>query len=541
MKIDLFYFSHGNKNLSYDWPLGSSKRIPFDPVDLNKLLEKWLSKTNSSHCLFWDTFFESPNLKKILRLTETVGDIFHTGLKMRTGGLPYLVNFVIPISMLNKDIKSTKNGISWRISLNACLIKTEVFQQMGLPDKHFNTIMASALDFGYRCITKGVIIRQVPKLVSNIPQNYFMNNKLTVYDELRFIRKNFGKRWSLWAIWRAALHGFSVFELIKEYKKLQNEKIFKCSNIYRSTTSHVIETKQKRDYKVTVLVPTLERYKYLRQLLSQIRKQTIKPLEIIIVDQSPRERRDKNLQDDFSDLPLRIIYLDKPGQCTSRNAGLKISKGAFILFLDDDDDELPVNLIEKHIGTLFKYKADVSSGVAHETGIETLPENFQYLRISDVFPTNNTMIRQSILKKSGLFDPAFDRGERADQDLGMRCYLAGALMVLNPEIRVKHLRAPRGGLREHGARKVTYAASRKEIWKRQIMSPTEIYLAEKYFTPLQVRESILQRTLGTFSIKGNTVKKLAKIGIAFLLLPHTLWKLRCNRMISRHLTQQIPM
>ena len=38
--------------------------------------------------------------------------------------------------------------------------------------------------------------------------------------------------------------------------------------------------------RVSVLIPTLERYPYLRTLLDQLRSQTVRPYEIIVVDQT---------------------------------------------------------------------------------------------------------------------------------------------------------------------------------------------------------------------------------------------------------------
>src|SRR5262249_20725681 len=118
-----------------------------------------------------------------------------------------------------------------------------------------------------------------------------------------------------------------------------------------------------RTARVTVLVPTVDRYSYLRTLLEQLRQQTIAPLEIIVVDQTAVERRDQSMLQEFRDLPLNWIFQDAPGQCTSRNAGLKLAKGDYVLFIDDDDEVEP-DLIESHLKTLACFKSEVSSGVA---------------------------------------------------------------------------------------------------------------------------------------------------------------------------------
>ena len=59
---------------------------------------------------------------------------------------------------------------------------------------------------------------------------------------------------------------------------------------------------------MTVLIPTIDRYPYLEVLLENLRTQTVRPVEIIVVDQTRPERRRTDLADRFTDLPLRIIY-----------------------------------------------------------------------------------------------------------------------------------------------------------------------------------------------------------------------------------------
>jgi glycosyltransferase involved in cell wall biosynthesis len=224
---------------------------------------------------------------------------------------------------------------------------------------------------------------------------------------------------------------------------------------------------------------------------------------------------------DFADLPLKVIYQDEPGQCSARNEGLNSASGDYILFLDDDD-EVPQTLIERHLECLTVFDADVSSGVANESGAGPLPDNFRYTRASDVFPTNNTMVRKAVLNRSGLFDLAYDKGQRADGDLGMRVHLSGAAMILNSQISVIHHHAPVGGLRVHKARVKTYAASRASLNVRQLTSATEVYLAKRYFTPRQLREMLWLQVFGTFSFRGSALKRVIKIFLGLVYMPNTL-------------------
>ena len=102
--------------------------------------------------------------------------------------------------MLNKDPEPTIEATSWRISLDACLISTEVLRQLGGISPEFETLEGAALEMGHRYITRGAIVRHVPNLISqDILQNSF---KIPLIDELRFIRYRF-RGWSYyWVLFR---------------------------------------------------------------------------------------------------------------------------------------------------------------------------------------------------------------------------------------------------------------------------------------------------------------------------------------------------
>jgi glycosyltransferase involved in cell wall biosynthesis len=265
----------------------------------------------------------------------------------------------------------------------------------------------------------------------------------------------------------------------------------------------------------------------------------VPPLEIIIVDQTVLERRDHKLSEHFAYLPLRVIFQDEPGQCTSRNTGLQAAQGDYILFIDDDD-EVPPDLIESHLRTLAEFQAHVSSGVAEEVGAGPLPPDFRLLRASDVFPTNNSMVRKSVLHRSGLFDLAYDHKQRADGDLGMRLYLAGGMMVLNPSISVVHHHAPSGGLRQHKARTTTYALSRRKLSCRTLASTSEFYLAQRYFPQTHIREMLWQSLLGTFSMHAGFAKCLAKLLLSTFFLPQSVARLRNHAREARAMSRTFP-
>ena len=186
------------------------------------------------------------------------------------------------------------------------------------------------------------------------------------------------------------------------------------------------------------------------------------------------------------------------------------------------------------------FGAEISCGVANEVGAGRLPPDFRFLRTSDVFPTNNTLLRRTALFRSGLFDLAYDRRPRADGDLGLRLYLAGATLVLNPAISVLHHHAPAGGLRTHKARTVTYALSRSRVFCRALAGVSEFYLAGRYSTRGQVRELYWHSVLGSFSLHGSLPKRTAKCLVGALLLPVTLWQLQSRLAQATDLAARFP-
>jgi len=534
-QVDLVYL--GKNKLETDWPLGKIWLTEPTPKALGSLMQVQLPESEAPSLFFWDAQLGAPPRKQVLALQSHPVHVWHAGLQLGMGGLPGLTDFVNPTWMLNRDPDATIEATSWRLSIRACLIQTSVLRQMGGIRTEFDSLAAATLEMGHRYITQGVIVRHTPDLLFQNPG--ITPPELSFSDELRFIRSRFGHFWSLWALGRAILSGYVPF-----YKGLRAWQVVAHQTIETNLTkTHYsqppVSYEKINNASISVIIPTLNRYHFLRTLLDQLREQTIRPQEIIIIDQTPARQRDKYLLQDFSDLPLKILYRDQPGQCSARNAGLQVSCGEYILFIDDDD-EVPPNLIETHLLNISRFQAQVSSGVAQEVGAGLLPENFTYTRLSDVFPANNTLIRREILNHSGLFDLAYEHGSRADGDLGIRIYLSGGLMILQPKISVVHHHAPQGGLRTHQARTITYASSRRTLTHRHLPSVTEIYLVRRYFTPRQLREMLWLRTVGTFSVRGKLATKILKFALGLLYLPHTIWQIRQRTLLAKQMLKDFP-
>ncbi len=536
VQIDLILIGEDQSNVP-TWPLGQVWRVAPTPAALARLIQERLADSAADCWLFYDSSFALPDPQRIEAISQRPGDLWHAGLQLGMQQLPGLLDYVAPTWELGRDPANDIEATSWRVSLRACLVRTEVLKQLGGPRPEMSTLAGAALEFGQRAIKRGALTRHIPSLLAAPPNS--KQDELPFVDELRLIYFGYGRRWAQWAVLRAVSTGYVANgAAIRAARQVLSQPPPPLPPPYRRQMVDV-EMSAIRAARVTVLIPTIDRYPYLQTLLEQLREQTIKPHEIIIIDQTARARRDETILAPFSDLPLQVIYQDTPGQCTARNAGLQRATGDYVLFVDDDDEVKP-DLIERHLKNLWHFRADVSSGVAEERDAGPLPADFRFTRISNVFPTNNTLIKRAVLRRSGLFDLAYDRGARADGDLGMRIYLSGALMILNAEITLFHHHAPAGGLRTHKARTVTYAASRQSVLRRQLPGVTELYLKRRYFTARQQREADILSLLGTFSVRGNFMRKALKALVSSACSLHSFWTIRKRNELAKGMTKTYP-
>ena len=120
-------------------------------------------------------------------------------------------------------------------------------------------------------------------------------------------------------------------------------------------------------FKASVIIPTYNRPLELKNCIKSILEQTVKPYELIVVD-------DGNL----SELPVKkecqekgihYIYLkkDKPGLTESRNKGIGLASGDIIFFFDDD-----VVLFPDYISEILSIYQNDKDGIVGGVGGEVV-------------------------------------------------------------------------------------------------------------------------------------------------------------------------
>lgn len=89
--------------------------------------------------------------------------------------------------------------------------------------------------------------------------------------------------------------------------------------------------------KISVIVPVYNVEKYIEECIESILNQTLKDIEIIIVNDGTKDNSMKKVEKYLSDSRIIVINKENGGLSSARNAGLKIAKGKYISFVDSDD------------------------------------------------------------------------------------------------------------------------------------------------------------------------------------------------------------
>lgn len=495
--------------------------------------------TDAVATMLWDTAIPLPHLDLVQRLLDGPCHVWHAGLRLGQAGRPDTWNICHGRSMFSCDVDPSIESTSWKVSLRALIVRNKVLEAFGGFEPTFDTPSGVALEAGLRWISSGALVRHVPELLpvgATVPPDA----PPTPADGVSLVRRHMGAKWALWVVLRGVRTGAVPVQALPGiatavFRRMPDRP--GEGSARQGLAPPEIEVPE-HDAVVTVLVPTVGRYDYLEKLLMQLDSQTRRPDEVIVVDQNPDgERRD--LTTIAPGLPLRVLVVLPPGQCTARNAGLRSATGTHVLFLDDDD-EIPPNLIEQHLRVLAPPEISVSCGLIDDRESGPAPESERFRKAASVLPTNNAMIRRSVFERTGLFDPTYDRGARADHDMGMRSYLAGHLHVHDPRPAAFHHHAPTGGLRTHNARIRTRGNSRSTLTKRHLRTPTDVYLGLRYYSPDRVDDDLALSVFATFSGSGSPIRRFTRALAQLVLLPSNLATSASVRREGERLYQERP-
>lgn len=90
--------------------------------------------------------------------------------------------------------------------------------------------------------------------------------------------------------------------------------------------------------KISVIVPVYNTEKYLKRCLTSITNQSLKEIEILIINDGSTDNSDEIIEEfQKKDLRIKVINKKNGGLASARNIGIDISEGEYILHIDSDD------------------------------------------------------------------------------------------------------------------------------------------------------------------------------------------------------------
>lgn len=99
---------------------------------------------------------------------------------------------------------------------------------------------------------------------------------------------------------------------------------------------------------ISLIIPVYKVEKYIRQCIDSVINQNVFDLEIILIDDGSPDNSGA-ICDEYSNKykNIRVIHKRNGGASSARNAGIRIAKGSYFMFMDSDDWWNPdVNFLE---------------------------------------------------------------------------------------------------------------------------------------------------------------------------------------------------
>lgn len=199
--------------------------------------------------------------------------------------------------------------------------------------------------------------------------------------------------------------------------------------------------------KVSVIISTYNGEKYIKDCLTSILSQTLRNIEIIIVDDLSTDNTVKIVKNIQSRDERVILYSNScHNHSEALNLGLQQSRGDYIARIDQDDEMITTRLMDQTNFMELHKDVDVccswfSTFGNHCKNVELANGNILYpefqLLVTNIFPNPTAMIRKSFLKKHNIrYDRKYHYAE--DYAFWIECALAGAKFHIIPQYLQKY-------------------------------------------------------------------------------------------------------
>ena len=218
------------------------------------------------------------------------------------------------------------------------------------------------------------------------------------------------------------------------------------------------------DIEVSVIIPAFNAADTILRAIDSVRRQDMPSLEIVVIDDGSKDETVNVVSADIrTGENIRLIQMPRnSGVSAARNAGIKVSRGRYLAFLDADDIWLPEKL-RKQIEvmnqdpriTLVSCNSQLisESGQPLKEGHRNRPPKEGYdawktLLTYNFIPTPTVLTYTALVREMGGFDESLAVGE--DLDLWIKLGLRGKIVVLK-DILINYYDSAGSLMKRHGS------------------------------------------------------------------------------------------
>lgn len=198
---------------------------------------------------------------------------------------------------------------------------------------------------------------------------------------------------------------------------------------------------------ISVIIPTFDRKLMLKESIDSVLMQTYTNYEIIIIDDNSSDGTEQMIQNEYGKYK-NVIYqkvLNSKDAGYNRNVGYNLSKGAYLVYLDDDDFYLDNSFfekaIEKHLeyedlsfvsGNALLYDTEKNEIQISNMNLKGLVQSSKYLEgFGNIYQkpksTFSTVFKKEVLERAQFSNMLMMN----DNSIYLRSLLEGQIYILN--------------------------------------------------------------------------------------------------------------
>lgn len=303
----------------------------------------------------------------------------------------------------------------------------------------------STFDYALNSIAKlgmpcGLFCYSMPKLL-NSSVSLDKTKQASTFELFKFVKTHYKSTWQILLLINIVIYErkFPVLSFLQTvfYTKKRVSIDFDLELIQ--------EIEINKNPTIDVIIPTIGRKAYLYNVLLDLSKQTLLPIQVIIIEQNENVNSISELDYVLNNQwPFKIIhkFIKQTGVCNARNLALEHVTANYV-YLADDDNRFSNTLLETIVQKMQGYNLDViTMSYLQEHEVETRKKPLQW----STFGAGSSVLKSKYLEKVR-FNKALEFGYGEDVDFGMQLRQLGTDVIYFPNINIKHLKAPIGGFR----------------------------------------------------------------------------------------------